>query len=329
MTARRQDPEGTRASRFSLLTGYALAGLLLGLPACGIALSPSPSAASFGADVDAGTALAAADGAVEADVPKVVIVAPDAGSTTVMNSTSASPLCGAPGDGGSASACSPDIDSCSAPADAGVDYDMDGGAGTAEPAFGCHVTATHVEAGAAGAMAVCSPAGHGKPESPCYGSDDCAPGLECVVDAAKGEADSAASAGGVCRRYCCDNTCDEKGSFCDIEYTVSSAVAVPVCVNGHPCELLNDATCGSGLTCQVVDAFTGQVACVTPGVATAGESCETSKCAKGLSCILGYFPARECAQLCYIQNDSCPSGEVCVASAAIPGVASQIGTCTP
>jgi hypothetical protein len=54
-----------------------------------------------------------------------------------------------------------------------------------------------------------------------------------------------------------------------------------------------------------------------------------SNCAEGLSCVLGYFPARECAQLCYLQNDNCPAGETCTASAAISGAAAQIGTCSP
>jgi hypothetical protein len=84
-----------------------------------------------------------------------------------------------------------------------------------------------------------------------------------------------------------------------------------------------------GLTCQVVNQFTGQVACVIPGSATAGESCESSKCAKGLSCILGYFPARECAQLCLIGDNDCPAGEACTSNAAISSVDSQIGTCSP
>jgi hypothetical protein len=320
------------------------------LSACGIGFNASATTTGPSGFDEAGKVSVDAGPAVDAGI----LVAPaavyaDGGATDVLANGGTSPLCGAMGktpasvDAG-ATSCDPDLpctpDPGVAPLDAGVAYEDAGSS------FGCHVTATHAEAGAASVTTTCSAAnGDATDDMPCSASSDCAPRFECVVDAARAQTDGAIGAGGgVCRAYCCDDTCEHKGSFCDIETTVGGAVAVPVCAAGHStptaddagaaCELLNDATsgagsCGMGLTCQVVNQFTGQVACVIPGNATAGESCESSKCAKGLSCILGYFPARECAQLCYIGDDTCPSGEACTASAAIASVDSQIGTCSP
>jgi hypothetical protein len=157
-----------------------------------------------------------------------------------------------------------------------------------------------------------------------------------VVDAARAHIDGAQGSTGVCRRYCCDNICSGAGAFCDKETTVSGAVAVPVCVTrawegadaGVACELLDDTSCGgSGLSCQLVDTATGQVACVTPGTATAGQSCELANCASGFSCVVGYFPARRCAQLCDVENGNCSKGETCTANAALSTVNAHVGVC--
>lgn len=256
-----------------------------------------------------------------------------------------SPLCGVALTGDAGSACDPDNGACTPPAspataslDAAVSPEAADGGDAGVGRFGCRVTAVHAEAGVVSVAPVCKAAGDGKNESTCQGSSDCAPGFECVVDASRTHADGAATSG-VCRRYCCDNICPGERSFCDIETTLGGSIAVPVCVarpatvapdGGAPCELLNDTSCGAvGLACQVVNPDTGQVACVTPGTATAGQSCEVQKCAKGLSCILGYFPERRCAQLCNDDRDDCPSGQTCAPNAELSSVNAGIGVCSP
>lgn len=254
-----------------------------------------------------------------------------------------SPLCGASGAPDGGVACDPDHGNCAAPLpadsgqaelDAGGYLAADAGVNLAA-AFACHVTAVRAEAGAASGVLVCSAAGAGRNEATCAASSDCAPGFECVVNADRSPSDGSTT-GGVCRHYCCDDSCPGARSFCDIETTVGGSVAVPVCVDcagadaGAPCQLLDDATCGAGgLTCQVVNRSTGQVACVTPGTATVGASCETTNCAKGLSCISGFFPNRTCAELCNNEEDDCPKGETCMPSTVLSSVSSQIGVCGP
>jgi hypothetical protein len=253
---------------------------------------------------------------------------------------SASPLCGSPYAMDSGVTCNPDLlGDCTPPSldDAGVAAAGDAGASPGAARFGCHVTAVRAEAGMASSAPVCSAAGAGKADAVCHASNDCEPGYECVVNAQHLATDGAAQ-DGVCRRYCCDNTCADPASYCDIETTVEGSVAVPVCATHDPtasadggaaCELLNDATCGAGgLSCQVVNVDTGAVACITPGTAAAGQSCETTHCAAGLSCIAGYFPDRRCAQLCNHDNDECPAGWVCTPSLSLSTVNALIGVCT-
>ena len=316
---------GHRAGRFLLLcsskVAFAATGLVVAVAGCGIGLNAA-SAESPTPHGDAGASFAPVDAGIALDASKVIgmPVTIDAGATgptdTLANTTGKSPLCGAP------SVCDPDKDEpCTG-----------GGTGAADSgALGCHVTNARADAGPASA---CSAAGTGKAESECHTGAGCAPGFECVVDGTRTGVDGAAT-GGVCRHYCCDNTCGDHG-FCDIETTLG-AVVVPVCVAragaeiadaGAMCQLLDDATCGaSGLTCQVVNENTGQVACVTPGSATANESCETTHCAQGFSCIVGYFPNRECAQLCN-HVDDCPTGQTCTPNAALANVNTQVGICT-
>ena len=226
--------------------------------------------------------------------------------------------------------------------DAGIYPPFDAGGETAVDArpstptvFACHVTPVHTEAGATSSVPICSAAGKGQNQAVCTVSSDCAAGFECVIDDARVQTDGALTVG-VCRRYCCDNTCAEANSYCDIETTVSGSVAVPVCVTrpaasapdgGSACQLLDDTSCTtSELSCQVVSAG-GEVACVTPGIATAGESCEVTKCANGLSCVLGYFPSRTCAQLCKLESDTCPAGQKCMQNSTVSTANPTIGVC--
>jgi hypothetical protein len=236
-----------------------------------------------------------------------------------------SPLCNV----SAAAVCNPDDAGCSAACASEVlgDAAVAQSDGTCHDghALACHVTAVHGDAGLPMVVPACSqPQGYptlGTAEDACQSSDNCAIGFECVINDQNPDAGGA----GVCRHYCCDNLCSGHGSFCDIETAVSGAVAVPVCAPAQPaCELLKD-TCPSGLTCQIVDQTSGLVACVKPGSATAGQSCEITKCAKGFSCI-GEFPSRECAQLCNVELNDCTNG-TCTQNTVLSSNDSVVGIC--
>jgi hypothetical protein len=326
----------------------ALSVVAFGPLGCGIGLTASPSEGFTAGDalatppVDAAAAGADA-GITSTGTPPVI----DAGTADAATHMAGSPLCGIGTTADAGASCSPDEGVCT-PAPGGVDAAAaaidaarsgSGGSdgGVAEPdaeSFACRVTVTRAEAGAASAVAACTVAGTGRAEAVCHASSDCAPGFDCVVNAINTYADGASTTG-VCRHYCCDNSCEASNSFCDIESTLGGSASVPVCVPqssasvGAACVLLDDMTCGTGLSCQVVNANTGEVACVTPGSATAGDSCETAKCADGLSCIGGYFPNRQCVQLCNHDNDNCPPGDTCTADPALSGQNAAVGICTP
>jgi hypothetical protein len=293
---------------------------------------------------DAG--LAGFDGSMLASDPGID-AALGSGSGSYAVPTATSPLCGV-------GACDPDEDTeCDPDAgatfatDAGVAAD-DGGegpdedaapaydAGSVQPsvtAYACHVTASSSEGGTSPATS-CTAAGKGHYDAACGSSSDCAPGYECVQDDARAAQGGAVQAG-VCRRYCCGNTCPGTQSFCAIEMTLTGGTEVPVCVvrptnsavdSGGQCELLQDSTCGAGLTCQV--ASDGASACVMAGTATAGQSCETENCAAGLSCVVGYFPSRTCAQLCDLSGDGCPPGQKCADNPTVTATDGSVGVCT-
>jgi len=319
----------------------ALATASVTIAGCGIGLASTPLAAeatdAATLNVDAG---ASTDARVAARPPAMdAAVGGDSLEMAAM-----SPLCGPAGNAGAAQTCSPDMGTCTPPTDdAGVGASYDGGP---LPAYGCHVVATQADATAAVTMPACTPAAPrakadagGGAESACRSSAECEPGFECVIDDTRAQVDGAATQG-VCRHYCCSNTC-KSGLFCAPETAVGGAVTVPVCVPAAPagiagdagaaCPLLSSTACGGpngGLSCQVVYTNVGPVAaCVMPGTATAGQSCETTNCAAGFSCILGYFPNRECAQLCNPQDGDCPAGKTCTANAALSDISSQIGIC--
>jgi len=321
------------------------------LAGCGIGLSGAESA-FLSPEADAGAAYASADaGAPDGALTLAHDPTADAGIPLPGSGygVSMSPLCGV-----TTVTCDPNEQGCVAPpAVAGAGGEQDAGTfqfdaggsfsdagwspdGGSEPdvatQVACRVTAVHSEAGAAGGMPVCGAAGTGQNDAPCSASTDCAGSFECVLDPTRAGADGAASAG-VCRSYCCDNVCTAANSYCDIETTVTGSVAVPVCVvrpgyqdAGAACALLDDSSCEGQLTCQVVSAD-GQVACVAPGTASAGDSCETTKCAQGLSCVLGYFPQRTCAQLCELENNNCPSSQECMPDPSVTTVNPTVGVC--
>ena len=302
------------------------------------------SSASLVADASVSSFAEDAGGASSESKMAAVTTNADAGAAGPIFFTEGSPLCKIVQSDDGVFPCDPDAPSCAAyrgaAGVAGADASTPAAADAAGSGVGsladagvvlptaCRVTAVRGDAGTSSAAPMCQVAGLGTAESPCYASTDCEAGFECVVSAAK--VAGTATNGGVCRHYCCNNVCAEAHAFCDIETTVGEDVAVPVCVaHGSSCQLLNDATCGlAGLTCQVVNDTTGEVACVTPGVAKAGESCETEKCAAGLSCIAGTFPNRQCAQLCNHSNDDCPAGESCTSNTALSDINTQVGVCT-
>jgi hypothetical protein len=322
------------------------------LAGCGVGLSAATfSAAGSTPREDAGGAAlyGAADAA--ADTMTVAVAPVEDAAVTVQPSTSAgSPLCGMRAAGDASVACDPDDGTCTsyrisedagAPAADAEPLADAGGVGAMEDAapttLGCHVVTHKLEAGVASVAPSCTPAGTGTAESPCSASNDCAPGFECVLDESRLPSDGASVGPGVCRHYCCDNTCSGAHAFCDKETVVGGLAAVPVCVTRSPspavdggvtCQLLEDSTCGGSFDCQVVNADTGQVACVAAGTATAGQSCELTNCAKGLSCVAGYFPDRSCAQLCDLDNNDCPSGQYCAANAALSSTNARVGVCT-
>ena len=302
----------------AILAGTAACGLGI-TAASGADLSPSGYAADAGARADSGAA-----GPTTTRQPGSG--AGDAGGALLTDAvqTMGSPLCNV----GPASVCDPDDAGCSTACTEQVL-----GATAAANAKGecveghglpCRVTSVHGDGGVPMVVPVCSALlpHAGVAEDPCQSSGDCSVGFECVVDDANPDAGSA----GLCRHYCCSNVCADPASYCDIETAVGGAVAVPVCVpQKAPCTLLKD-TCPTGLACQIVDQSTGLATCDKPGSATAGQSCETEKCAKGFSCI-GQFPSRLCAQLCDVdQPNYCVNG-TCTQNSALASNDSGVGVC--
>ncbi len=326
---------------------------------CSIGLAESLNAAGED-ELDAGAALYHGDASAGSRVDGRGTVAP----IPVMDGAAASPdaglqspneLCGIPtlaDDAGSTVTCDPDDGACSppdadGPSDAGAPVSeagyplADGGVGMAmQGRSACHVVTVHGDAGVTKAP-TCSAAGTGTSESACMGSSDCAPGFDCVIDDQRAVADGA-PVQGVCRQYCCKQVCPtDQSYYCHMQATIGGSVAVPVCVpsvttpasdggaadGGPACQLLDDSTCAQGLTCQVVTQ-SGQLACVQPGTATAGESCATLTCAAGLSCIAGVAPYQTCAQLCNQTSDDCPGGQMCMSNATLANISQQIGVCS-
>jgi hypothetical protein len=123
---------------------------------------------------------------------------------------------------------------------------------------------------------------------------------------------------GICRHYCCGLACIGANTFCDIEPVFQEEQLVPVCASGPPCALLG-SDCTRGENCTVVNASTGQTACVTPGTGVLDGDCTKEKCGANLACI-----DNTCKELCSGTTE-CPSGRMCVPLTALGG---GIGICT-
>jgi hypothetical protein len=169
----------------------------------------------------------------------------------------------------------------------------------------CHVVETTADGGLWRTQ-TCTVAGTGAEGAQCQVSTDCAATYECVETP------------GQCRHYCCDgnSACDGTytPSFCDVQPVVSGKFNVPVCVPISHCSLFG--TCPTGETCAVVK-DDGTTSCVDVGDAQAGDPCDETHCASGLTC-LGNSGSRTCFKLCHVDTPSdCPSGTTCSGSAQL------------
>lgn len=187
------------------------------------------------------------------------------------------------------------------------------GAGGAPPdgPLGCVV-----DMGANGVAAACKVVGTSLDNQPCNSTADCAAGLGCVKTAGSG----------VCRHYCCGKLeeCD-KGTYCFPVSSFDSGNAgphIPVCLPASNCQLLNDATCESGLTCVIVR-DDGTTTCLEPGPGHRGDPCAgTLGCAPGFYC----SDQQACAKLCHTdQPGECDAPGVC--QGGMQGFPSNIGIC--
>ncbi|AUX47389.1 hypothetical protein SOCE26_089090 [Sorangium cellulosum] len=166
----------------------------------------------------------------------------------------------------------------------------------------------------------CMPAGHFGAGDPCQTGADCASGLGCAAVGGQG---------GVCREHCCLNTesC-APGAYCDARRMAESADEGPdapriaVCMPAENCELLNDSTCASGLTCTIVR-DDGTTSCVEPGPGRADDPCP---CAPGFVCSR---LNNTCKQLCRIDDgpSDCGVGAKCQGGSAVypPGFGVCVG----
>jgi hypothetical protein len=305
---------GVRGVR-AWLALVACAWLLIG---CGnLALSAGGAPVPFGDDTigkpppDGGTEDAGAGGGLtDSGTPDQKPASPTNGSP-LCGILSSSPFCD-PGVAPDPSATRnyPCAREAADATDGGLAAYADAGVG----AIACHVTQTPD----AGATPACFPAGPGTDGSPCMTGTDCAAGFECIGDATSGT-------DGVCRPYCCHDTCDNgidagagggdagpppmvPGAYCDIQPVYKQTYSVPVCVNTPPCTLFG-MDCGPGQTCTIVDAM-GRTACESIGPGKSGDECETQHCGDGFAC-WGSAPNRTCAQLCRTAYAMCPAGQVC------------------
>jgi hypothetical protein len=296
-------------SRKMLQPGWAAAAFVA-LTACGgIGLGSVTVGSTVEDGADGGSA--SEGGAIR--IPKDTQTPPADSGTSTDAPTSASKYVGSPLCEVTTEGCDPDLAACI--------YDVaDGGTPTCVVASICAGSsipsasaACRVVETKAHVTPVCSATlGTQSEGTSCMQSSDCAAELECV-----GAHDANA---GTCRHYCCGLSCDAPGAFCDIEPVYGAEQLVPVCAYGQTCTPL-DQSCPDEENCTIVNAATGQTACVTPGTAVLGGDCTTAKCGKDLACI-----DKTCKQLCTSSSSySCPSGESCVPLTAL---ANGTGICT-
>jgi hypothetical protein len=215
--------------------------------------------------------------------------------------------------------CDPDQVACFYGSDAGMGGTCAGGVSGAvcDSDSGTNVELAACRVGSAAPACSSSYNVNGTQNATCAQSSDCAIGFECIG--------ATTSTPGSCKHYCCDGSCsagtiaDGPPPFCDIE--TAEVGAVPVCTTGSACTPLTPGVCGDGMTCTIVNADTGQTACVTVGEATAGSSCTQIKCAENLACIGGLASGGAqavCVQLCALDGTTtCPTGQTCTKPSAL------------
>ncbi|MFO0553664.1 MAG: hypothetical protein U0271_35100 [Polyangiaceae bacterium] len=206
------------------------------------------------------------------------------------------------------------------------------GVGGSGPTLGCQV----IDDGGA-PSAVCAPSGAKVANEVCNTSQDCAPGLGCVLATpiTNGEGGAGPMPGvGICRPYCCGDVeaCDA-GSFCEPQKlydatnpTPETALEIPVCMPIETCQLF-DTTCPAGESCTVVRS-TGETGCAPVGE---GQMCDPCPCDDGFYCLTSI---NQCVKLCDTQADQCPGvGGVCQGGGNLPDpIGVCVGgdaTCTP
>jgi hypothetical protein len=221
-------------------------------------------------------------------------LAAEPSESATVSAPQGSPLCNAPLNVGG---CYPDLvtsaQACGLGSDAG---ESDRAIDEDEP-LACRVQPAG-DAGDAGVVPACEPAGLGFDGAPCAHGTDCAAGYECVEN--------------TCRHYCCaGNSSCAPADFCDIQPTTDSGTLVPVCVPVLPCVLLSQGGCPAGQSCAVVRAD-GTTSCETVGSGGQGAPCDTQHCAAGLVC-LGAVGSRKCYALCYTAMvAACGDGQTCM-----------------
>jgi hypothetical protein len=165
----------------------------------------------------------------------------------------------------------------------------------------------------------CTRAGSGGAKAPCFGAEDCAPGLACVT-----EGDAAR-----CLPYCCDlkGSCTE-GTYC-AERSLRKAAAdvsnsepprVPVCVPADGCSLEDEYPCPAGEQCRcqgntacMVVRDDGTTTCLVPGAGKQGDACP---CAWNHVCS---SVTHQCVKLCRTEPGRSDCGaQKCQASAELP-----------
>jgi hypothetical protein len=308
-------------SRFSIAAKWTVAAALLFLAGCGgigigedLAMGAVPTntdRSNGGSNADAGSGSVGPDAGIGVYPPSAE---PDAGPPF-----EGSPLCKVPTmmEG---LLCDPDQVACIYASDAGMGGTCAGGpvsGSVCNSDSGANVELVACRVGATAPSCTPNYNANGTQNAACSQSSDCAIGFECIG--------ATTSTPGSCKHYCCDGSCsggtiaDGPPPFCDIE--TAEVGAVPVCTTGIACAPLTPGVCGDGMTCTIVNADTGQTACVTVGEATAGSSCTQIKCAENLACIGGLASGGSqavCVQLCLLDGTTpCPTGQTCTKPSAL------------
>jgi hypothetical protein len=182
-------------------------------------------------------------------------------------------------------------------------------------------------------VALCTAAGSGELDAPCFSTNDCGAGFACVGGGLAGR----------CRPFCCggEGACRQPGTYCSRQPqreldtgSAESPLIVPVCVPADDCDLGEpfpcpgdrSCDCPEGKACMVVrtepsgnqtGTGAGTTACVEPGEGLEGERCP---CAFGHVCSAA---SGVCLELCLTvspgdRSSESPCDGRCQASSELP-----------